>query len=205
MQTVEAFVDLLQAKPAAEQAIDRQSPITVQRDKTRDIAQGHTGADVAALERALLADQLHHIDRQCRARRRQPGGHGHAAAPGHLHGVVQGAHRACHLEHIIGAAAGQRAYLLHGIGIAAVDHCRGPHIHCQGQLLRRQVHRNHLASTCGAGPQHRRQADAAQADHHRRRPHAQLRGVDHRPPPCQHRTTKQRRFNKRQFAVDLHQ
>jgi hypothetical protein len=62
-QAIEAEVDVIEAEPTGDQPINRQSARAVERDVARDIAHGHRGADVTALEGAFLGDEIGDGDR----------------------------------------------------------------------------------------------------------------------------------------------
>ena len=68
VQAVEALVDLIERQLAAHEPVHRQAAGTIQRDVARNIPRRHTGADIAALERALLGNQADRRQRESRGR-----------------------------------------------------------------------------------------------------------------------------------------
>src|SRR5689334_4732305 len=58
VQKVEPFVDRIELQHAGKKLAHRQPALPMQRDVARQIAHRHAGADVAALDRALLADEI---------------------------------------------------------------------------------------------------------------------------------------------------
>ena len=135
VQQVEAAVDVFERDPAGEQLVDRQPPLLVKRDVTRHVARRHAGADVAALERALLGHQAHRGQRPGRGRWRQAGGDGGAATARDAVGEVERADRAGEFEGELDAARAQVADLLQRIRLAGIDGVGGAQLARQLQLV----------------------------------------------------------------------
>ena len=76
-----------------QQPATRQPALAVQLDEARDVARGHAGAEVGALQRALLGDQGDGRDVEQLARVREADGDRRAAAPRRLVGLGQDARR----------------------------------------------------------------------------------------------------------------
>src|SRR5947209_20326239 len=66
VQQVESFVDLVERQASAHQTVDWHAAAAVQRHIARQVARRNAGTDVAALDRALLGDEVDH--RQCEGR-----------------------------------------------------------------------------------------------------------------------------------------
>src|ERR1700674_4378034 len=73
VQQIESAVDVLELEAAGHQAIHRQLAHAIQIDVARQVARRDAGADVAALDRALLRDEVRRRHGPRRTGRRHPG------------------------------------------------------------------------------------------------------------------------------------
>ena len=58
VEAIEAQIDVVELQMIAHQPVDRQLAATIKLDVARQVAARHASADVAALDRALLGDQV---------------------------------------------------------------------------------------------------------------------------------------------------
>ena len=134
-QAVESLVDLVERQPAGQQPVDGKPALSIQREVARDVARRHAGADVAALERALLAHQVDRREREGGIGRRQAGGHRGAAPAGGLIGEFERPDRAGEFEREFDPAAGGALDLLGAIRVFGVEGRGGPEFTGENELV----------------------------------------------------------------------
>ena len=163
-QAVEGLVQLVQADPLAQQPVDRQAPLPVQLDVARHVADRHAAADVAALERALLADQGDLGQREAVVGVRQARRHRGAAAPGHLPGEFHRLDRPGHLEGEVDPARGRVAHRLGAVRIAGIEGVGRAELAGERQLVLDEIEGDDPPGAGEPRAEHRVQADPAEAD-----------------------------------------
>src|ERR1700674_5932237 len=116
-QAIKAQVDLVESQSSGQQPIDRHTPLAIERDVARQVAHRDAGADVTALDRALLGDQVDLRNRQHVRGRRQAGGNRSPAAPRYLVRELHRLDRSRELEGKVDTAGGGRLDLVDtGVG-----------------------------------------------------------------------------------------
>jgi hypothetical protein len=158
-----------QERPTLVDQADRQPALPVQLDVARHVPDRHAAADVAAPDRALLADQSDLGQREAVIGVRQAGGDRGAAAPGDLPGELhcRPSRRATSTP-----PGGRGAHRLRAVGITGIEGIGGAELAGERQLILDEVER---ADPPGAGEP---RAERLVPQRHRRRPRPIA--VDHR-------------------------
>ena len=97
-----------------------------------------------------------------------------------------------------------RLISLDGVGGAGVDRVGCAKFRRKGELVVRKIDGDDLARAGEPRAEDHAQAHAAQTHHRDRLARFDLRGVDHRADPGQHRAAEQSRQFERQVGIDLH-
>src|SRR5256885_13820601 len=120
-QQVKAMVDVRELELTAQQTIHRQLALAVEIDIARNIARGNASADVTALHRALLRNQIYCGQRKHCRRRWQPRGDCRSAAARDPVGELECADRPRKFERERDTAGRGFAYFVLALGAPGVE------------------------------------------------------------------------------------
>jgi hypothetical protein len=199
---VEAGIDVVETNRVGQQPVHRQAALTIERDVARDVAGGHAGADIAALDGALLGDQPHRRKLETLRGMRQARGDRRAAAPRDRVGELERLRRSRHLEGVVDAAERHVASRLHRIDAARRDRVAGAELARQRELALVEIDGDDSRRAGRDRAQQRGEPDAAEADHGNAGAGADPRGVGDRADAGEHRAAEQGRLGERQLVVD---
>src|ERR1700682_222224 len=139
VEQVEPTVDVLELEAAGHEAIHRQLAHAIEIDVARQGARRDAGADVAALDRALLRDEVRRRHGPRRTGRRQPGRDRGSSAARDAIGGLESSGRARHFDGIVHAALGGLLHLLDQVRIGGVEDMRRAQFLREGELLRGKI------------------------------------------------------------------
>ena len=173
-------------------------------DEARDVAAGHARAEVGAAQRALLGDEADRRDLEHLVRVRQADGDGRAAAPGRRVGLGEHAPR-CRPSRSPGrrrrrSPRGPPRPRRRPASTAASRRARGASSSFASTTSTATI----VPAPATPRAEQRREADAAEAEDRDALARLDVRAVDDRADPGQHRAAEQRRDLERQRRVDLH-